>query len=100
MLGQKFYIQTDQCSLKYLLEQRIATQEQQKWVDKLFGYNYKIIYKLGQENSAVDALSRVVGSPSLDALFVFQINIWDELKTEVVVVTTCPRVAFIISVIN
>jgi len=28
LLGWKFYIQTDQCNLKYLLEQRITTLEQ------------------------------------------------------------------------
>lgn len=51
---------------------------------KLLGYKYEIIYKPGQENSAADALSRVADSPSLDALFVFQANIWDELKIEAV----------------
>ena len=44
LLGQKFYIQTYQRSLKYFLEQRIATPEQQKWVAKLLGYDYEIIY--------------------------------------------------------
>lgn len=40
LLSKKFYIQTDQRSLKYFLEQRIATPEQQKWVAKLLGYDY------------------------------------------------------------
>ena len=57
LLGKKFYIQTDQRSLRYFLEQRIATPEQQKWVAKLLGYDYEIIYQPGCENSTADALS-------------------------------------------
>jgi hypothetical protein len=30
---------------------------QQKWVTKLFGYDYEIIYKKGKENVVVDAIS-------------------------------------------
>ncbi|KAL5559516.1 hypothetical protein UlMin_035727 [Ulmus minor] len=44
--------------------------EQQKWVAKLLGYDYEILYKPDRENSAADALSRVPGSPTLNALFV------------------------------
>jgi hypothetical protein len=40
------------------MEQRISSLEQQKWVTKLFGYDYEIIYKKGKENVVVDALSR------------------------------------------
>jgi hypothetical protein len=43
LLGQKFYIQTDQYSLKYLLEQHMVTPEQPKYVAKLLGFEYKII---------------------------------------------------------
>jgi hypothetical protein len=58
LLGQCFQIKTDHQSLKYFLEQRISSQEQQKWVTKLFGYDYEIIYKKGKDNVVVDALSR------------------------------------------
>ena len=57
-MGQRFQIKTDHQSLKYFLEQHISSQEQQKWVTKLFGYDYEIIYKKGKENVVVDALSR------------------------------------------
>jgi hypothetical protein len=57
-LGQRFQIKTDHQSLKYFLEQCISSQEQQKWVTKLFGYDYEIIYKKGKDNVVADALSR------------------------------------------
>jgi hypothetical protein len=58
LLGQRFQIKTNHQSLKYFLEQRISSPEQQKWVIKLFGYDYEIIYKKGIDNVVADALSR------------------------------------------
>jgi hypothetical protein len=58
LLGKRFQIKTNHQSLKYFLEQRISSQEQQKWVTKLFGYDYEIIYKKGKDNVVADALSR------------------------------------------
>jgi hypothetical protein len=58
LLGQRFQIKTDHQSLKYFLEQRISSPEQQKWVTKLFGYDYEIIYNKGKDNVVVDALSQ------------------------------------------
>jgi hypothetical protein len=40
------------------MEQHLSSTEQQKWVTKLFGYDYDIIYKKGTENVVVDALSK------------------------------------------
>jgi hypothetical protein len=57
LLGQCFQIKTDHQSLKYFLEQHISSLEQQKWVTKLFGYDYEIIYKKGKDNVVADALS-------------------------------------------
>jgi hypothetical protein len=58
LLGQRFQIKTDHQSLKYFLEQRISSQEQHKWVTKIFGYDYEIIYKKGKDNVVANALSR------------------------------------------
>jgi hypothetical protein len=48
LLGQCFQIKIDHQSLKYFLEQRISSSEQQKWVTKLFVYDYEIIYNKGK----------------------------------------------------
>jgi hypothetical protein len=58
LLGQHFQINTDHQSLKYFLEQFISSTEQQKWVTKLFGYDYEIIYNKFKENVVANALSR------------------------------------------
>lgn len=81
LLGRKFFIQTDQRSLKYMVEQRVVTPEQQNWVSKLLGYDYEIIYKPGKENKVVDALSRISGSPSLNSLYLPHTSLWDQIKS-------------------
>ncbi|XP_034708944.1 uncharacterized protein LOC117931996 [Vitis riparia] len=80
LLGRKFYIKTDQRSLKFFLDQRVATPEQQKWVAKLLGYNYEIIFRSGRENSAADALSRRPENPLLAALHFSEVDIWKQIR--------------------
>jgi hypothetical protein len=53
-----FTIKTDQQSLKHILEQRVDTPIQQKWISKLLGYHFMVEYKQGKENKVADALSR------------------------------------------
>jgi hypothetical protein len=57
LLEQCFQIKKDHQRLKYFLQQRISSPEKQKWVTKLFGYDYEIIYKKDKDNVVVDALS-------------------------------------------
>jgi len=45
-------------SFKYFLEQRLSSSEKQKWVTKMLGYYYEIIYKKGKDNVVAVALSR------------------------------------------
>ncbi|KAA8530950.1 hypothetical protein F0562_005683 [Nyssa sinensis] len=57
--GHSFKVRTDQQVLKHLLEQRVGTPFQQKWVAKLLGFDFSMEYRSGKENRAVDALSRL-----------------------------------------
>ncbi|XP_028780228.1 uncharacterized protein LOC114736538 [Neltuma alba] len=58
LLGHHFTIQTDHCSLKHLLEQKIVTNTQQRLLIKLLPFNFSIVYKSGKHNAAADSLSR------------------------------------------
>jgi len=58
LMGRHFKVKTDHDSLKYFLEQRLSSEEQQKWVTKMLGYDFEIIYKKGKQNVVADALSR------------------------------------------
>ena len=60
LLGRPFTVKTDQKSLKFLMEQRITTPAQARWLLKLLGYDYVIEHKQGPENQGANALSRVV----------------------------------------
>ncbi|GJZ27288.1 retrotransposon-related protein [Tanacetum coccineum] len=59
LLDIHFKIKTDHFSLKYLLNQRLTTPFQTKWLPKLLGFDYEISYNKGTENIVADALSRV-----------------------------------------
>ncbi|KAA0032847.1 transposon Tf2-1 polyprotein isoform X1 [Cucumis melo var. makuwa] len=59
LLGRKFIVKTDLRSLKFLLEQLVIQPQYHKWIVKLLGYSFEVIYKLGLENKAADALSRM-----------------------------------------
>jgi len=58
LIGRHFKVKTDHDSLKYFLEQRLSSEKRQKWVTKMLGYDFEIIYKKGKQNVVADALSR------------------------------------------
>ena len=55
--GRSFVVKTDHYSLKYLLDQRLATIPQHHWVGKLLGFDFVVEYKPGAANTVADALS-------------------------------------------
>lgn len=59
LMDKHFFIKTDHWALKFLAEQKISNLLQQKWISKLMGYNYTILYRKGKDNTVADALSRM-----------------------------------------
>jgi hypothetical protein len=49
LIGRHFKVKTDHDSLKYFLEQRLSSEEQQKWVTKILGYDFEIVIKRGSK---------------------------------------------------
>ncbi|GJR93397.1 ty3-gypsy retrotransposon protein [Tanacetum coccineum] len=92
LLGKKFIVRTDQRSLKYLLEQWLVSEEHQRWLSKLVGYDFEIQYRPRIENRVVDALSRRGEDPKLAALSIPWVIDWEELVREI---TRDPRLSTI-----
>jgi hypothetical protein len=58
LLGHSFVVRTDHQSLKFLLEQKVGTVMQQRWLSKLLGYDFVVEFKKGRDNKVADGLSR------------------------------------------
>ncbi|GJU08847.1 reverse transcriptase [Tanacetum coccineum] len=65
LLDRHFKIRTKHFSLKYLLNQKLTTPFQFKWLPKLLGYDNEIVYKKGSEDISVSSVSS---------------SVWDKVK--------------------
>lgn len=81
LLGRYFIVKTDHFNLKYLLEQKVTIPFQSKWLPKLMGFDYDIVYRKGKENIADDNRSRILGAQLLTMhLSTLDTNIVDKVK--------------------
>jgi len=79
--GRRFLVKTNHYSLKYLLDQRLATIPQHHWVGKLLAFDFTVDYKLGAANAVADALSRRdTEEGALLALSASRFNFIDRLR--------------------
>ena len=83
-MGRHFKVKMDHDSLKYFLEQRLSSEEKQKCVTKMLGYDFEIIYKKGKQNVVADALSRKDEDVNalLCAIFIIQPDWINEAREE------------------
>ena len=89
LLGRHFVIMMDQRSLKFLTDQWLLGEDQFRWTCKLIGFDFKIQYRPGLENKAVDALSRQM---MYKAISIAQASMWDTIDFEVQADTTLMQV--------
>ncbi|XP_074327634.1 uncharacterized protein LOC141665550 [Apium graveolens] len=61
LMGRHFIIKTDKQAIKYFLIQKLSTVVQQKWLSRLLGFDYSIMYNKGKDNVVADPLSRLHG---------------------------------------
>lgn len=82
LLGSKFLIQTDHSSLQYLLQQKILSTEQQKWIEKITIFDMDILHNKGKDSVLVDALLRKDKELSLLVVSVVVPEWLNEIRSE------------------
>jgi hypothetical protein len=81
--GRPFVVRTDHYSLKFMLDQRLSTIPQHNWINKLFGYDFRVEYRPGRLNTAADALFRRDGEESISALSAPSFQFYDDIRREI-----------------
>ena len=84
LMGRHFKVKTDHDSLKHFLEKRLYLEEQQKWVTKMLGYDFEIIYKEGKLNVVANSLSRKDEEVEafLSAISIIQLDLITKARAE------------------
>jgi hypothetical protein len=55
---RSFMVKTDHYSLKFLLDQRLSTIPQHRWIAKLIGFDFVMEYKPSSSNTVANTLSQ------------------------------------------
>ena len=92
LLRRKFTIISDQKALKFLLEQREVQLQFQKWLTKLLGYDFEILYQPGLQNKAADALCRIEQPMEMNSMSTVRIVNMEIVNREVLQDTELQRI--------
>lgn len=78
--GHHFVVRTDHYALKLMLDQRLSTVPQHKWISKLFGFDFSVEYRPGRLNVVADALSH--REPALHTISAPTFHMFNDLCAE------------------
>lgn len=65
--------------MQFLTDKQAITPYQQKWVVKMLGYDYSVVYRRGNQNTIVDALSRKEQSTEVKLFHYVSSIAWSEV---------------------
>ncbi|GJS35262.1 hypothetical protein Tco_0533644 [Tanacetum coccineum] len=78
------FLRTDHFSLKYVLDQRITTPFQSKWLPKLWGFDYEIEYKQGLQDGSMTTLKYTCQGDQLKRKVKWVVGLDDQLRKKMV----------------
>ncbi|KAJ9562551.1 hypothetical protein OSB04_007711 [Centaurea solstitialis] len=100
LLGRPFIIKTDHQALKHILEQKECHPTLQKWLSKLLGLQYTVMYNKGSDNQVADALSRRPNEVPLSSCLAIS-SVMSEWKERIILsVTTDGKLQAIMDVLK
>ena len=83
LMGRRFELRTDHCSLKYLFDQPTLNARKSRWLEFLCEFDFEIKQINGKENKVADTLSRKVQEMHVSSLSIFQSNLRQHIVNHV-----------------
>jgi hypothetical protein len=80
LLGRIFVLMTDHCGLRHLFDQPKLNARQDRWMELLSEFDFKIKHIKGKENRVVDALSRSMKTIHLAAVSTYETNVRERVR--------------------
>jgi len=84
LTGRKFVVITDHGNLQWLLDSETLSPRLARWVIKLQGYDFTIVYRQGKDNVKADCLSRMAeeGAQDTKSVLMFHLEEEDDSDTD------------------
>jgi hypothetical protein len=92
LLGMKFFVYTDHCTLQNFDTQKDLSRRQLRWQEFLSQYEMEIVYIPGEANTVADALSRVAPGAFPDERHQQPYEVWNSSVNAVLQIETDTKV--------